>query len=149
MADSHYVIKPRPPVRAFFIGAVSTLLGAGLLVASLVLDWHVVVAVLGAVVLALGILVFVLGLLSASRQTVHLTFTSKGYSLSRSGWSGEGKWVGVTRVTQSGDGRRVTIIEGDEVGAILMFAPGSVAEIDTILADMADRLDEAKGYRNL
>lgn len=148
MADTHYVIKPRPPVRAFGIAAVASLLGAGLVVLALVNVWHWVALALGVVVLVAGILLFVAGLLAAGRNRVQITFTDDGYTLLGDGGRESGEWAGVTRVTQADDGRHVTIHEGPDVRHHLIFAPGNDDQVAELLDDMTTRLDAAKGYTN-
>lgn len=149
MADSsRYLIKPRPPVRAFFIAAVASVAGAALLVLALTQGWHWVVAVVGGVLIAVGVALAVLAFLAPERQKVQLTFTPDGYRLEGQGSSESGLWEDVTRVTQSVDGRRVTIFSGEEARHHLMFAPGSDVDIELVLQDLSVRLDAAKGYRN-
>lgn len=149
MADSSlYLIKPRPPVRAFFIAAVTSVVGAALLVLALMLEWHWAVGVIGGVLIAAGVALVALAFVAPEKQKVRLTFTADGYTLEGPGSKESGWWEEVTRVTQSGDGRRVTIFSGDDVRHHLMFAPGSTVDMDRVLQDLSDRLDAAKGYRN-
>lgn len=148
MADSSYVIKHRPPVRALLIAAVTSVVGAALLVLAMTYQWHVALSVTGGVLVAVGLLLFVLGLLAMNRGQATLTFTRDGYQLTTPQGTDGGNWADVTRVTQSGDGHRVTIFDGDEARHTLAFSPGSTAEIEKVLADLSARLDKAKGYRN-
>lgn len=149
MADTSYVIKPQPPVRAFAIAAVLSLLGAALIVAALAVAWHWIAVVAGAVVLAAGLGLLAAGLYSMRAREVTLTLSDDGYALAS--WRGveEGRWRDVTRVTQSVDGMHLTIFEGDDVRRHLLFAPGATRPDERLLADLTARLDAAKGYRNL
>ena len=52
----------------------------------------------------------------------------------------------MTRVTQSGDGRVVTIHEGPDVKRALVFSSPDDPVVDEALADISRRLDAAKGY---
>ena len=81
MADTSYVIKPQPPVRAFAIAAVLSLLGAALIVAALTLAWHWIAIVGGAVVLAAGLVLMAAGLLSMRAREVTLRLSDDGYEL--------------------------------------------------------------------
>ena len=54
MAESTYLIQPRPPVRAYLIAAIAALAGALLVVGALAWGWHVAVLVIGCVLLAAG-----------------------------------------------------------------------------------------------
>ena len=51
MAESTYLIQPRPPVRAYLIAAIAALAGALLVVGALAQGWHVAVLVIGGVLL--------------------------------------------------------------------------------------------------
>lgn len=148
MDDTHYVIKPRPPFRAFFIAAVATILGAALVVLTLVNAWHWVVLALGIIVLVAGLVLFLAGLAATGRGRVAITFTDDGYSLDGSAGSEGGRWETVTRVTQSDDGRHVTVHNGSDERHHLVFAPGNSGQVAELLEDMTKRLDVAKGYTN-
>lgn len=149
MADTSYVIKPQPPVRAFAIAAVLSLLGAALIVAALVLTWHWIVIVGGVVVLVVGLALLAAGLFSMRAREVTLTLSDDGYELASIAGVESGHWRDVTRVTQTLDRRQITIFEGDDVRRHLLFAQGASLPTDTLLADLTARLDAAKGYRNL
>lgn len=148
MAETHYLIKPRPPIRAFLIAAVASIVGAGMLVLSLVQSWHWAVLALSILVLVAGIMLCVAALAASSRSRVSITFTEDGYRLDTPHGTEGGHWEVVTRVTQSGDGRRVTIHDGAEERHVLVFAPGNAQQVAELLADMTRRLDAAKGYTN-
>lgn len=148
MDDSHYVIRPRPPFRALFIAAGATIVGAGLVVLTLVNAWHWVVLALGIIVLIGGIVLFLAGLAATGRGRVAITFTDDGYRLDGAGGGEGGRWETVTRVTQTDDGRQVTIHNGPDERHRLVFAPGSTGQVDELLGDMTRRLDAAKGYTN-
>lgn len=149
MADTSYVIKPQPPVRAFAIAAVLSLLGAGLVVAALVLTWHWVAIAVGVVVLAAGLVLLAAGTFSMRAREVTLTLSEDGYELASIAGVESGHWRDVTRVTQTLDRRQITIFEGDDVRRHLLFAPGAARPDERLIADLAARLDAAKGYRNL
>lgn len=148
MDDTHYVIRPRPPFRAFFIAAVATILGAGFVVLTLVNTWHFVVLALSILVLIAGILLFLAGLAAMGRGRVGITFTDDGYRLDGAAGNESGLWETVTRVTQTEDGRHITIHDGAEQRHHLSFAPGNTGQIAELLKDMTQRLDAAKGYTN-
>ena len=149
MADTSYVIKPQPPVRAFAIAAVLSLLGAALIVAALTLAWHWIAIVGGAVVLAAGLVLMAAGLLSMRAREVTLSLSDDGYELASIAGVESGHWRDVTRVTQTLDRRQITIFEGDDVRRHLLFAPGATRPDERLLSDLTARLDAAKGYRNL
>ena len=74
--------------------------------------------------------------------------TDDGYELNLGGRAVSGTWAAVTRVTQSGDGRKLTIFEGDEVRRYLLFTPGATTQMEALLRDLTRRLDASKGYRD-
>lgn len=148
MEDTQYIISPRIPVRGFFVAAVLCVIGAGVLVASLALDWNVVIGVLGGALIVLGVLLMIIGFIAMRAGRSSLLFTEDGYELVGPGGEQAGAWQDVTRVTQARDGRRITIQDAEGGRAQLVFAPGAEAQFDQMLADMVKRLDHAKGYRN-
>lgn len=148
MDASHYVIRPRPPFRAFFIAAVATILGAGFMVLTLVNAWVWPVLALSILVLLAGLVLFLAGLAATGRGRVAITFTDEGYTLAGSSGSDGGRWETVTRVTQTDDGHQVTIHNGANERHRLVFTPGSSGQVEELLADMTKRLDAAKGYTN-
>lgn len=149
MADTHYVIQARPPVRAFASAAVSSVVGAGLLVFSLLRSWGWLSATLGAIILALGLGLLLAGFAAMNAQRMTLTLTDDGYELAGRHGVDVGRWEAVTRVTQSLAGNHLTIFEGPNVRRHLLFSPGATTRLDDLLADITKRLDRAKGYRNL
>lgn len=148
MEDTQYIISPRIPVRGFFVAAVVCVIGAALLVTSLALDWHIALGVVGGALIVLGVLLMVVGFLAMRAGRSSLLFTEDGYELVGPGGEQSGTWQDVTRVTQTRDGRRITIQNAEGGRAQLVFAPGAEAQFDQMLADMVKRLDHAKGYRN-
>lgn len=149
MQDTRYIITPRPPVRGLLIAAVLSVLGAGLLVASIALDWHPAAGIGGGVVLLLGIVLMLIGFVAMRSRRSELLFTSAGYELKGPGGVQKGSWKGVSKVTQSTTSRRLTIFNSKGRRTQLVFSPGAQAQFEQMLADMVERLDHAKGYRNL
>lgn len=148
MQDTQYIITPRAPVRGFFLAAVLCVLGAGVIVAAIALDWGPWIASAGGVVLFLGILLMIIGFIAIRARRSVLLFTDSGYKLEGPGGRRKGSWRGVTRVTQSRDRRRISIFNSRGGRTQLVFAPGAEAQFDELLKDMVRRLDHAKGYRN-
>lgn len=149
MADTEYLIKPRPPIRAFVTAAVASIAGALLTVFAQQLDWGGILVAVGGLLLVAGVVLAIAGLVAMRRQQMVLRLTGTGYELSGSQGVASGDWDRVTRITQSEDGRRFTIFEGEDVRRHLVFSPGATTQVDQLLADLAQRLDHAKGYRDL
>ncbi|GAA4898623.1 hypothetical protein GCM10025789_15750 [Tessaracoccus lubricantis] len=145
MAETVYLIQPRPPVRAFAIAAVASLLGAVVLVAALSTGWHWAWALLGGLVMVAGLLLLVTAFMSMNRLAVQVTFDAEGYRVSGREVEGEGQWVDVTKVTQTQSGNRVTIHHGPERATYLMFPGNDPKQVDEVVADLRGRLRAVKG----
>ena len=144
MEDTQYIIKPRPPVRGFFLAAVLCVVGAGVIVATAVLDWSVIIGTLGGMLLLLGLLLFIVGLLAMRARRSVLLFTEDGYELDSPQGRRKGRWDNVHRITQAG--LRMTIIARNGKKTYLVFAPCAEAQFDEMRRDMVKRLDAARGY---
>ena len=145
MAKTTYLIQPRPPVRAFAIAAVATLLGALLLVAALNSGWHVIVAILAGLVVLAGVGLLVVAFLSMGRMAVEVTFDDDGYRVDGREVEGEGQWIDVTKVTQTQSGNRITIHHGPSRATYLMFPGNDPAQVEQIIEDLRARLLQVKG----
>ncbi|WP_040283620.1 hypothetical protein [Tessaracoccus massiliensis] len=145
MAETTYLIQARPPVRAFAIAAVATLLGAVVLVAALSSGWHVLVAILGGMVMAAGFVLFAAAFTTMGRNAVQVTFTEDGYRVEGREVNGEGHWGDVTKVTQTQSGNRVTIQHGPDRATYLMFPGNDPKQVDDVVLDIRERLRVVKG----
>ncbi len=146
MAATTFSIAPRIPVRAFLIAALASILGAALLVLSLINTWHIAVVVLGAVLLVAGLALVVVALVAQKGSAAELTLDDDGYTLTTRAGEQWGRWAEVTRITRAADGGQVNIHEGDDKRTRLQFHNVDRARIDEILDEMGIRLDAAKGY---
>ena len=54
----------------------------------------------------------------------------------------------MTRISRTADGSLVTIHEGEDKRTRLQFRSDDNAQLDDVLAEMGNRLDAAKGYRD-
>ncbi|MFT3888615.1 MAG: hypothetical protein QM713_10695 [Arachnia sp.] len=144
MAESTYLIQPRPPVRAFVIAAVVALVGALLLVGALSWHWPTIVAVLGGVLLAAGVALTVAGFLSMSRLAVQVTFDDEGYSVRGREAEQNGQWRDVSKLTVSEDGGHVTIYHGAVRRTHLLFPGRDRALVDDVLSDATARLRQSR-----
>ncbi len=146
MPESRYVLKPRPPIRAFLMAAGVSIVGAMLLVLSLANEWSAVVGVLSGFLLALGVVVAVLALVMMRALAVTVTLTSEGYAIEGSSGPQRGRWSEVGRVSRSSDGSIVNIYDHEGTRRRLAFANPADPQIDDLLADVAQRLDDSRGY---
>ena len=144
MAESTYLIQPRPPVRAYLIAAIAALAGALLVVGALAQGWHVAVLVIGGVLLAAGVALTVAAFLSMSRLAVHVVFDDDGYAVRGVDAEHSGKWLDVTKLTVSEDGGHVTIYHGAVRRTHLLFPGRERTMVDDVLADATARLRQSR-----
>lgn len=145
MPERTFFLKPRPPLRAFAIAAVLSLVGALFLVLALQLEWHVAVAVLAALVLAIGITLFAVSLVAMARLGVRITLTDEGYHVSGTNQEHSGAWADVTKVTQAVDSAHVTIYHGNVRRTHLIFPGGPAQEqMPDVVEAITERLRRVK-----
>lgn len=133
MSASSYLIPARPPFRALLIAAIAALVGAGLLVAALALNWHALIALLGGVLLAAGVALCSAAIAAMRRRVVRLTLDHEGYQITGPQQRHRGTWAKVRRVTINDSGDRLTI-HHDTSRTYLVF-PG---RDETLIADICD-----------
>lgn len=145
MPERTFILRPRPPLRAFAIAAILSLVGAVMLVFSLQSDWHVVVTVLAVIALALGVVLFAMALVSMARLGVRISLTDEGYHVSGTNQEHSGAWTDVTKVTQAVHGAHVTIYHGNVRRTHLIF-PGGAAQqqMQDVVDEITERLNRVK-----
>lgn len=149
MAASTFTIVPRIAVRAFFIAAIASVVGAAVLVLALAYTWSppvdLVVGVIGALIMIAGLVLLLVAYMAQRRAIAELVLDDDGYTLVTRNGSQSGQWADVTRITRSTDGEVVTIHEGENKRIRLEFHSDR-SQVDGILTEMGTRLDNAKGY---
>ena len=145
MPERTFFLKPRPPVRAFAIAAVMSLVGALMLVAAMQSGWGTTWVILSAIVLALGVALLLVALIATFRLGVRITVDDDGYEVSGTNQSHSGKWEDVTKVTQAVEGAHITIYHGTVVRTHLFF-PGGPAQdqMQDVVEAIMERLTKAK-----
>lgn len=147
---TEYLLQARPPVRAFVIAAVVTLIGAIMVVVSLQNSWHVAFTVLFALLIVGGIGLALAGARSMKSHQVRVVFDDDGYQITGRDASRDGRWAEVTKVTQTDDGHHVTIYHGTVTRTHLLCPLGlDDPQLQRLITDMAARLDHSRGYRPL
>lgn len=145
MAESTYVIKPPPPVRAFVIAAVASLLGAVGFVVALGQQWHLAVVILAVVIFALGIALFAGAWGFQLPNTTTITLDDDGYHAVGFARVLTGEWADVTRVSLSQDSaRHLTIHHGTDRRSHLVLRTAPQSTVDELVADIQQRLAAAK-----
>lgn len=145
MPERTFFLKPRPPLRAFLIAAVLSLVGGVFTVVALQAGWHAVVVVIAILVLALGILLFVAGVVAMSQLGVRVRIDDEGYEITGTGQRHEGKWADVTKVTQAVEAAHITIYHGNVRRTHIIF-PGGPAQdqMQSIIDEIMARLERIK-----
>lgn len=145
MSERTFFLKPRPPLRAFLLAAVLSLIGGILTALALQHDWSAVALTLAIIVLVLGIALFVLAIVATARLGVRITLTDEGYKVSGTRTTHEGEWNDVTKVTQTVEGAHITIYHGNVRRTHLIFPAGPAQEkMQDVIDEIMVRLERAK-----
>jgi len=147
---SQYVLRPRPPIRAFLIAAVLALVGAAVLVVSLTVRWPLAATLVAGVVLLAGLVLLVLALVSLRSLAMKVSFDADGYRIKGPDIDVTGQWSNVTKVVQADDGARLIFHHG-EVRRTHLWCPGGGADpqMHALTAEVSRRLDADRGYSDL
>ncbi|MCW2812371.1 MAG: hypothetical protein JWP61_2829 [Friedmanniella sp.] len=147
--DQRFVLSAKPPVRALAIASGAALVGALLLVLSAVLDLPVVIAVIGAVVLAAGVALLVSALVLVARLRTTLVLGADQVTIVRGGETATLPWAQVGGVTLQG--ARLTLTGKDGAPGASVVNPRSSADpvFLSLLTAVQQRLDADRGYSPL
>lgn len=145
-----YVLKPRPPMRAFFLAAILSALGALLVVVAAANHLGAAWITLAFIVLGIGLALGLVGWVSMSRMQTTIKLDDAGYQISGPGVDKRGEWSDVTKVTTSNGDTHLTMYHG-EVGRTHIMCPGGQdgRQMAALAQDIADHLDKSRGYSNL
>ncbi|HZA03292.1 MAG TPA: hypothetical protein VE617_01915 [Propionibacteriaceae bacterium] len=141
-----YILAPPPPVRALAIAAVTALVGAGLMVASRLLDLGPVVLVIGLVGLGLGVALAVAAWVLGARARVELVLQPDAVTVRRSGQLSRVPWADIETVTLTGPRLALVRKTGADVVVVNPRTPTDPT-FAALLAAMRRRLDTDRGYR--
>lgn len=144
-----YVLRPRPPIRAFAMAAVLSLVGAGLLVgfgSRGVLGGQIA----GWIVLGVGLLLGVIGLVSMRTMRVLVDLDDEGFRVHGPGVDKRSDWSSITKVVSADDGARLIFHHG-AIERTHLWCPMGAGDpqMQALAEDVARRLDAANGYRHL
>jgi len=144
-----YVLKPRPPFRAFVLAAIISLAGALFVVLASAEHWGAIGVAICVIVLALGIGLLVFALLSMSKMRVFVRLDDSGYTIEGPGLHKTGAWAEVTKVTTQREGAHLTLHHG-EVARTHIICPRGVSDpqMQALTADVIARMDADRGYSN-
>lgn len=134
-------------MRAFVIAAIASIVSAVLIVLAVEQSWHVSVLILASVLGLASLVLAMAAVISMRRMRVVVHLDDAGYKIVGADRVREGDWADVTRVTETTDGRHITIYHGN-VARTHLLCPGGTqeAEFRAMLADIARRLDSTFGY---
>jgi hypothetical protein len=143
--QDRFTLTAPPPVRALAIAAVLALVGAGLMVASRVLDLGPVVLVVGLVGLALAVALAVAALVLGARARADLIMESDAITVRRGGQERRVPWSDIDSVTLTGP--RLTLVRKTGTGVVLVNPRTPTDPTFTaLLSAIQDRLDADRGY---
>jgi Zn-dependent alcohol dehydrogenase len=135
-----------PPVRALAIAAVTALVGAGLMVASRMLDLGTVVLVVGLVGLGLAVALALAALVLGARTRTDLDLGSEAVTVRRAGRVHRVPWAEIDTVTLTGPRLALVRKAGDDVVLVNPRTPTDPT-FTALLAALGRRLDADRGYR--
>jgi len=145
-----YVLKPRPPLRAFAIAAAAAVLALLLIVVGGTNHWHLGVIVIGWVLLLLALALLGLALWSMQRMRLFVDLDEKGYAITGAGADTTGTWADVKKVTSADGGAVITFYGADGVLARLISPQGTDdADMRRLAGDLSAYLDASRGYRHV
>ena len=142
-----YVVRPRPPVRAFVLAAVLSLIGAASITLAAAERWAQAWMWVSAVVLLAGVLLLVTALASMRRLRTYVDIDDEGWEVRAPGATRRGAWSDVTKVTITTDGSRLSMHHKGGARTHIV-APVPTEEMQAMASDIAGRLDANRGYRN-
>lgn len=146
--SENFVLRPQPPIRALAIGAVGTVLGAGLLVCSLALRWPTASMIMAVVLLAISVDLMAIAWVLAQRSRVVVTLTADGFRVLQGKKEIEGDWSTIGRVTKSGDKLILATKEDPNSGHVIRSPRGATdPQFVALLKAIAPVLDAHRGYR--
>lgn len=144
MSERIFFLKARPPMRAFIIAAVVSLLSAVIAVLALQnsITWLAIIAIL---VLAASIALFAIAVVTMSRLGVRIELDDEGYRITGTSQNHSGQWADVTKVTESLEGAHITIYHG-EVRRTHVIFPGGPAQqqLPEVVEEILRRLETAR-----
>ena len=144
-----FTLRPRPPLRPLFIGAVTEVVGALLVVLWQAAELPAVVGVLGVVLLALGAALVVAALVLTSRLQAEVLLEADALTVVRGGNRRSLPWGEVREVTM--EHPRLTVLGDAAAGRLVVVNPRSAG--DPHFAALANavtrRLDAERGRREL
>nr|WP_108871089.1 hypothetical protein [Tessaracoccus timonensis] len=145
MPERTFFLKSRPPLRAFLLAALLSLVGGVLTVLSLQHGWNALAVAFFIIVLVLGIALFTIAIMATMRLGVRITITDDGYKVSGTQVTREGQWKDVSKVTQAVEGAHITIYHGDVRRTHLIFPGGPAqAQMQDVIDEIMARLERVK-----
>ena len=144
--EQRFSLSAPPPVRPLAIAAVIALVGAGLMVASQVLELGAVVLVVGLVGLGLAVALAIAAVVIVARLRTDLVVEPEAITVRRSGQVQRVPWAEIDTVTLTGPRLALVRKAGADVMVINPRTPTDPTFV-ALLAAISRRLDADRGYR--
>lgn len=146
-----FFLQARPPVRAYVISAVSSLLGAVLVVAALSLRWPAVIVVLAIILMIFGLGLSTAALFAKSRYETTILIERDTVTLINGRRRRVLNWTEVADV--SVQGQHLIFSPNVESGRreIVLFDPRRTSNrlFEDLVEALRHRLDVSRGYKPL
>ena len=143
-----FALTARPPVRALAIAAVTTLLGAVLMVLAQARDLSMVLLIIGSALLVFGLTLGLLAIMLVARLRSTVVLDGDGATVVRGSRRQSLTWSAIDHVDL--DGPRLSMISKGEDGPDLVVINPRTPADQTFLALVAavqKRLDADRGYQ--
>ncbi|OYO01893.1 hypothetical protein [Enemella evansiae] len=142
---SVHVLRPAPPIRAFGLASVFTVLGAVLLVTAYAQGWSTVLKVLFGIVLVLGLALLGAAIATVVRMRVRAELTPTGYSFRTPAGVRHGTWADTAKVSTSESGHRLSFVDNDDrVQHVISPVGGESPEMSALTAEIVERLESSR-----
>ena len=138
----------RPPVRALAIAAVSTVLGAVLMVLAQARDLGLVLMIIGSALLVFGVTLGLIAILLVARLRSTVVLDRDGVTVLRGGRHQRLAWSAIDHVDL--DGPRLSMISKcDDQPDVIVINPRTSTDPTflALVAALQKRLDADRGYR--
>jgi hypothetical protein len=147
-SGERFALTARPPVRALAIAAVTTLLGAVLMVLAQARDLGLVLLILGSALNVFGLSLGLVAVLLVARLRSTVVLDSDGVTVLKGGRNQRLPWSAIDHVDL--DGPRLSMIsKSDDQPGLVVINPRTPTDRTflALVAAVQKRLDADRGYR--
>lgn len=142
-----FTLRPRPPLRAFVLGALVSVVGALVTVLAAANAWPLAALVAGIVLIIAGVVLVVGGFASMRVMRVFVDVDDEGFRVRGAGADKRRTWAEVSKVVLADGGTRLVFSHG-EVERTHLWCPAGAddPEFLGLIGEVSRRLDKSRGY---